>query len=241
MTGGEEAVRLLWADESAVVCIKPQGVRSTDEPGGLPQLVRAALGEPDGDVRTVHRLDQVVGGVMVLARGKRAASALSAQVREGRLGKEYLAVMHWQPHEAAGTFTDLLARDPAERKTYVVKARGKGVQEAKLHYRVLAAGGGRSLAAIRLVTGRTHQIRAQFSARGLPLVGDRKYSRYPDEGPIALWSCRVAFDHPITGQRLTFAAPPPDRPPWTDFAGAWDNFLKDPEGFFMRGDSKNAV
>lgn len=211
-------MEIIEKTDSFVVCVKPAGVLSTDEPGGLPELVREELGDPEADVRTVHRLDRVVGGLMVLARSPESASRLSAQVRDGGFEKDYLAVIRWRPHVPAGVFTDFLTRDPKERKTYVAKHPGRDVREAKLEYETLESRGGLSLMRIHLITGRTHQIRAQFSARGLPLVGDRKYSRFEDDCPIALWSCHIGFNHPVTGERLSFAHRPPEIYPWTVFA-----------------------
>jgi len=213
------SMELIYRDSAIVVCVKPSGVLSTDEPGGVPELAREALGEPEGCVRTVHRLDRVVGGLMVLARSPEAASELSRQIRENLFEKDYLAVVHWRPDEPSGVFRDLLQRDPAERKTRVVKTPGKGVQAAVLAYETLGSREGISLVKIRLLTGRTHQIRAQFSSRGLPLVGDRKYSLYPDECPIALWSHRLRFSHPLTGEVMEFIREPPELFPWTVFAG----------------------
>lgn len=209
--------RILHEDPAFLVCIKPPGVRSTDESGGMPELCRAALGDPNANVRTVHRLDQVVSGLMVLARTKRAASDLSGQIRDGVFSKEYQAVLHGIPAAPAGTLTDLLLRDKAERKTYVVNTPGRDVQEAILHYEVLAAAPDFSKVRIELVTGRTHQIRCQFSSRNLPLVGDRKYSLYEDNCDIALWSAKLRFRHPKTGEELTFTAPPPHDFPWDQF------------------------
>lgn len=206
---------ILYQDSSILVCIKPAGVLSTDEPGGVPELARQALGDPNACVRTVHRLDRVVGGLMVLARTPEAASKLSAQIRSHDFGKTYLAVVHGQPEALSGTYRDLLARDPNERKTYVVQKMAKGVQEAVLDYEVLAVRDGLSLVRIYLQTGRTHQIRCQFSARGLPLYGDRKYSTLPDGGTIALWSNCLHFAHPETGKVLFFEQEPPDLYPWT--------------------------
>lgn len=208
-------MELIYQDDDVLVCIKPAGVLSTDEPGGVPELARQVLGNPKADVRTVHRLDAVVSGLMVLARNAAAASELSRQIRDNQFGKEYLAVVHGRPEEDVGTYTDLLLRDKRERKTYVVTERAKGVQEAILDYRVLSCNGQLSKVAIQLRTGRTHQIRCQFSSRGLPLVGDRKYSLNEDGCNIALWSCKVAFDHPKTGKRMEFSMQPPAIYPWT--------------------------
>ena len=208
---------ILHKDDSFLVCLKPARVRSTDEPGGMPELCRNALGNPKADVRTVHRLDQVVSGLMVLARGAKAASELSRQIREGEFHKEYLAVLHGAPAQPSGTLTDLLLRNKPERKTYVVTEMAKGVQEAILNYEVLARTEGFSKVRILLRTGRTHQIRCQFSSRDLPLVGDRKYSLNEDNCEIALWSSKLSFRHPVTGERLTFTAPPPEEYPWDLF------------------------
>lgn len=210
-------MELLYVDEAVVVCIKPARVLSTDEPGGLPELVRQALGDPRADVRTVHRLDRVVSGVMVLARSAEAASELSRQVRQDEFSKEYLAVLHGVPKSPEGTLTDLLYRNKARRMTMVAREPGKGVQEAVLDYRVLGTAEGLSKVAALLHTGRTHQIRVQFSSRGLPLVGERKYSELDDPCEIALWSHKIGFTHPLTGEQMEFSQEPPKENPWTLF------------------------
>ena len=163
---------ILYYDEDIVVCVKPARVLSTDEPGGLPDLLRQEL--KTQDFRTVHRLDRVVSGLMVVARNAKAASELSRQVREDDFGKEYLAIVHGRT-EAGGTLTDLLGRDKARKMTFVAKEPAKGVQEAILHYRTLGRSGNMSRVHVQLVTGRTHQIRVQFASRNWPLVGERKY------------------------------------------------------------------
>lgn len=201
-------------DRRMVVCIKPAGVLSTDEPGGLSDLLRQQMGEPQGCFRTVHRLDRVVSGLMVLARSAKAASLLSQQIRQRHFEKEYLAVIHGCPPEQEGRMVDLLARSRQTRTTYVTDKTGKDVQTATLSYKVLRQTGELSLVKIVLETGRTHQIRCQFSSRGLPLVGDQKYGTGEDACPIALWSYHLAFSHPETGEAVEFTAPPPDRYPW---------------------------
>ena len=208
-------MQILYQDEDIILCVKPPRVLCTDEPGGVPELLRQAIGAPSADIRTVHRLDRVVSGLMVLARNAAAASELSRQIREGEFGKSYLAILHGIPEEPEGLLRDLLLRDKRERKTYVVTEPAKGVQEALLRYRLLSTAEQLSKVSIELITGRTHQIRVQFSSRGLPLVGDRKYSTLEDDCEIALWSWQLRFKHPTTGESLSFELSPPTAYPWT--------------------------
>ena len=207
-------MEILYKDRDILVCVKPPRVLSTDEPGGLPELVRQELGDPKADVRTVHRLDRVVSGLMVLARNPAAASELSRQIREGTFKKEYLAVVHGGPLAPAGTFRDLLGRDKARKMTFVAPEPGKGIQEAALDYKVLAAEADRAKVLVRLHTGRTHLIRVQFASRGMPLYGERKYSERNDPCEIALWSYRLGFAHPATGEPMEFTKEPPESDPW---------------------------
>ena len=209
-------MELIYQDNSIVVCVKPARVLSTDEPGGVPELVRQEWGDPKADVRTVHRLDRVVSGLMVLARNAQAASELSRQIREDQFEKEYLAVVHGGPESDSGRFCDLLLRDKARRMTFVTGEMAKGVQPASLRYRVLKRKKGLSRVRIQLETGRTHQIRVQFSSRDLPLVGERKYAVLDDPCEIALWSYRLAFIHPATGEKMEFTLEPPAVYPWTE-------------------------
>lgn len=205
---------LLYADDEIVVCIKPPRVLSTDEPGGMPELLRRQLATDD--VRTVHRLDRVVGGLMVFARNAASASELSRQIRENIFEKTYLAVVHGTPEYDVGEFYDLLFRNKARKMTEVVSAEGRGVQPASLSYCVLSKAKGMSRVRIQLQTGRTHQIRVQFASRNMPLVGERKYSTLEDSCEIALWSHRLCFTHPTTGEKMQFVQQPPKVYPWTD-------------------------
>ena len=207
----------IYKGKNFIVCVKPSGVRSTDEEGGMPSLVREYLGDEKACVRTVHRLDQVVSGLMVLALNPETASELSRQIRDDEFGKSYLAVVHGILPEKKGRMTDLLLRSKSERKTYVVTEPGKDVQEAILDYEVLSETASLSLVKIRLITGRTHQIRCQFSSRCLPIVGDRKYSTLEDDCDIALWSYSLSFINPATGKRMEFKCKPKEKYPWTEF------------------------
>ena len=204
---------ILYCDDDIVVCVKPPRVLSTDEPGGLPELLRKQLGTED--FRTVHRLDRVVSGLMVVARNAKAASDISRQIREDAFEKEYLAVIHGEPAQESGRLEDLLLRDKARKMTLVAKEMAKGVQPAALRYRVISSQNGMSRVRIQLETGRTHQIRVQFASRNLPLVGERKYAVLDDPCEIALWSFRLSFTHPTTGEKMEFTKQPPESYPWT--------------------------
>lgn len=207
-------MEIIYADNYIVVCVKPCGVLSTDEAGGVPELLRAQLAAEN--IRTVHRLDRVVGGMMLLARSRHAASDLGRQIMEEGIGKEYLAVIEGCPEEAKGSMRDYLRRDKAEKKTYVSPVPTEETKEALLDYEVLEKRGDLSAVRICLHTGRTHQIRAQFSSRGLPLVGDKKYGS-GGEGNIALWSYRLNFTHPKSGESMDLSRLPPDEYPWNLF------------------------
>ena len=207
-------VPILYQDRRVLVCCKPSGVVSTDQPGGLPDLLRAQLGTDC--LRTVHRLDQKAAGVMVLARSRRAAQLLSEQVRRGEMEKQYLAVLCGAPEAETGELRDLLGYDRTQRRAYTAATPGPAVREAVLRYRILARQGDRTLVRVTLLTGRTHQIRAQFASRGWPLAGDVKYGGAAAEN-LGLFSCRLAFTHPESGERLCFTALPPAEGVWRGF------------------------
>jgi len=207
-------MQIIYQDNDILVVNKPARVLSTDEPGGVPSLARQALDNPEADVRTVHRLDRVVSGLMVLARNAAAASELSRQIREDEFRKEYLAVVHGVPTSPEGQLRDLLYRDKARRMTMVADAPAKGVQEAVLDYWTLNTAQDMTRVRVLLHTGRTHQIRVQFASRGWSLVGERKYAERNDPCEIALFSSCLAFTHPATGEKMYFTLQPPDVFPW---------------------------
>lgn len=203
-------IDVLYSDRNIAVVIKPIGVISEDGEGSVPALIREALGV--NDVYTIHRLDRDVGGVMVYALNKSAAAELSAAVSENALEKIYLAVVHGVPSEKNGVFSDLLFKDSKKNKSYVVKRERKGVRYAELSYEVLAASGEKALVRVKLHTGRSHQIRVQFSSRQMPLLGDKKYGASDSEKQIALFSHCLTF--PYKGKNVTFSA----LPEWENFS-----------------------
>lgn len=194
---------VLYQDKDLVVCRKAPGLLSEGEgPDSLVTLLSRQCGVP---VYPVHRLDRGAAGLMVFARSQASAAALSRAVQEKRLNKEYFALVSGVPTPAAGEMTDFLFKDSQKGKVFAVKRPRKGVREARLTYRTLWSGGAEpvSLVRIRLDTGRTHQIRVQFSSRGMPLLGDGKYGSRV-KGELALFSCALGFPHPVTGQRMEF-------------------------------------
>lgn len=221
-------MRILYADKWLLLCEKPVGVLSEAAEGedNMPALLAAALrerGERE-DIFAVHRLDRAVGGLMVFARDSKTAGKLSGLIAEREMTKQYLCLVHGTPAEAEGELRDLLFKDSARNKTFVVKRMRRGVKEAWLTYRVLGESaptpwGDCTPVLVTMGTGRAHQIRVQFSSRGLPLVGDGKYGGSDNGTEIALRSHRIAFDHPITGKRVDVTLAPPCEMPWSLFEG----------------------
>jgi len=188
-------MEVLFSDKEIAVCVKPVGLDSEME---VPKALKELLG---GEIFPLHRLDKNVGGVMVYARTKSAAASLSKAIQNGEMVKEYVAKVHGTPPET-DILTDLLFKDSRKNKVFVVKKARSGVKEARLQYRHLGEG----LVHVRLFTGRSHQIRVQFSSRGFPLVGDHKYGSRALETAPMLFSCRITF--PYKGKTYQFSALP---------------------------------
>ena len=188
-------MQILYHDTDLAVIVKPVGL---DSESAVPQEIKKTLG---GECFTVHRLDQNVGGVMVYARTKSAAAALSRAITEGTMVKEYVARVRGETDES-GDWEDLLFKDKSKNKVFVVKRERGGVKRARLTFTRLAVKDDTSLVRIRLYTGRSHQIRVQFASRKHPLVGDHKYGARDSFTAPQLFSCCITF--PWKGQTLRF-------------------------------------
>lgn len=220
-------IRIIYKDRNFAVIEKPVGILSEGDPAGEPNALTLAAealkasGERP-ELWQVHRLDRVVGGVMLFARTPKSAAELSRLVAEGKIQKTYLAVTEGVPQAGAGTMKDFLRRDPAAMKSFVAPPSARGAKYAELSYLVRARreteSGARALVEIELKTGRFHQIRAQLSSRSLPLVGDKKYaSRDLAARTPALFSHRLEFS--LGGKKYSFSAfPPLDQYPWSLFS-----------------------
>lgn len=168
----------------------------------------------DAYIGLVHRLDRPVSGIMVFAKTSKAASRLSNQIRENTFHKNYLAVVQNTPPKN-GVFEDYLYKD---KKTNISSITDKdNGKYAKLEYNLLSSKDNLSLVKINLITGRSHQIRLQFSSRGYPLVGDCKYGVNKNNINIALFAYSITFNHPTTKEEMTFTLNKPNRYPFNIF------------------------
>ncbi len=196
-------MEILYSDKDIVSCIKPVGVDSEK------QMIELLKNELKGEFFPVHRLDLNVSGVMIYARNKTAAASLSKIIQDNQMIKEYVATVHGEVDES-GDWEDLLFKDSRKNKVFVVKRMRNGVKKARLEFKRLNYQNDTSLVHIRLHTGRSHQIRVQFSSRGFPLVGDHKYGSRSELTEPLLYSCRITF--PYKGKTVQFES----FPEWED-------------------------
>lgn len=199
--------------EYVVVC-KAAGEDSEHD---LPGLLAEQNGDRAADYYVVHRLDKAAAGLLVLARDRQTAGELSRQLTENRLRKSYLCVVPGVPEPASGEMQDLLYKDKMKQKMFPVKRKRAGVKEASLTYRVLETQTSLALVEVELQTGRFHQIRCQFAARKLPLVGDGKYGSRVRSPHLALFCRTLSFYDPKEKKELCFTAAPPAEFPWEIF------------------------
>ncbi|WP_410768490.1 RluA family pseudouridine synthase [Fontibacillus sp. BL9] len=225
-TSGHPAMAILYEDNHLLGIEKPVNVPTQEDASGDPDLltllkedIRERYRKP-GNVYLglVHRLDRPVGGAMIFAKTSKAASRLSDAVRTRRFDKCYTAVVRGLPPGQSGRLTDTLLKDERTNTVSVVPKGTPGGKEAILDYRVLGSlpEEGLSLVQIKLHTGRSHQIRVQFSQLGCPLYGDQKYGsavNKPGE-QISLWSLYVGVPHPVTKEPVDLVSIPPRLYPW---------------------------
>ena len=218
-----EPIRVYFENDRLVVCEKPSGVVS--EAGGLPDLLCTQKGYDM--LYPVHRLDKMVTGGILYAKTKETAAALSEQIRNGTFSKVYAAVCEGKIQNGVGTWEDLLFYDRKQGKSFVVKKERSGVKKALLQYEVHEtacdeAGNPYSLCFVKLITGRTHQVRVQFSSRGYPLYGDRRYGSTVRDDGFGLKSYRLSFSDPGSGERIELEFPFPNITPWNKFDSTKD-------------------
>lgn len=215
-----ETIQILYQDATLAVAVKPAGILSQPDRTGEDSMLSLLAAQFGREVFPIHRLDRAVGGVMIFAMTKAAAGKLSGMVGTDAFEKEYMAVIHGVPTEEKGEFSDYLYHDPRKNFTSVVPKTQKDAKEARLAYTLLGRDMEKefSLVRVRLYTGRTHQIRVQFSSREMPIAGDGKYGARDRMG-LALWSYRLSFRHPIKKKMMAFTALPDNgTAPWDRFS-----------------------
>lgn len=204
-------IKILFEDSNLIVCEKEAGLISEFSPTSpisLPSLLCTQQGLKE--LFVLHRLDKEVSGLIVYAKNAETAAGISRQISEGDFEKEYLAIVSGELCNPTGTLCDLLYHDKQKNKTYVVKKKRAGVKEAILEYNVIDydAANDVSKLKIKLLTGRTHQIRIQFASRGHSIIGDRKYGSSINVKPIRLHSHTLSFFDNSTGEKISFDSLP---------------------------------
>lgn len=215
-------LKVLYEDNSVIVVYKEAGILSQKDKDNdtslldmVKEYVKKKYNKPGNVyIGLVHRLDRNVSGVMVFARNSKSASRLSEEVRNGKLKKEYTAVVEGIIEEESGTFKDYLVKDSKFNTKVTDEKHGK---LSVLDYRVIKRDykKNRTLVKINLKTGRHHQIRVQFASRGHALCGDTRYGN--TKGYIALCANKLTFIHPTTKKEMTFEINLPDNKYFTDF------------------------
>lgn len=220
-------LEILYEDAYLLACVKPYGVLSQGDKGNdedmITKIKHYLYDQEESEqaeepyVAAIHRLDRPVGGVMVFAKTPEVAAKLSDMQQDGEIAKYYQAVITGELPDFEGEMVDYLLRDGKTNTTKVVKKGEKGAKRAELYYEVLDVmdtdDGTLSYVLIELVTGRHHQIRAQFASRGCGIWGDTKYNpkftktkrKYKQ---IGLFSSRMEFTHPITGEEIVIKKEP---------------------------------
>jgi|688.fasta_scaffold132194_2 23S rRNA pseudouridine1911/1915/1917 synthase len=210
---------ILYEDAHLVVVDKPIGLVTHASPGSPgPSLasVLAARGLAGGGEEDrpgiVHRLDKETSGLLVVARNEETLDALQRMMRNREIEREYVALVHGRPPSVAGRIEAPIGRDPANRTRRAVD--GIGARPAITHFELREAFPDYTLESVHLETGRTHQIRVHFAAIGHPVVGDPVYGPSSSDAlgleQQALHAHRLAFAHPITGERIELTSPLPD-------------------------------
>lgn len=217
-------IPILFEDNHLLIVEKPVNIPVQEDASRDPDLL--SLLKKDLKVRyqkpgnvylaLIHRLDRPVGGAIVFAKTSKAASRMATLLRQRAMERMYLAVVRGKMRVQAGELVHYLKKDPRKNFVRIVQPSVAGAKMARLRFQVLYKTKNLSLLLVKLVTGRSHQIRVQLSAIGHPLYGDQKYGKAVNivGEQLALWSYELSFIHPVTKQPLTIQSYPPNMPPW---------------------------
>lgn len=222
-------LNVLYEDNHLLVVEKPRNMPVQGDSSGDLDLLNASkeylveeYNKPgDAFLGLVHRLDRPVGGVVLFGKTSKGASRISNEIRLNRLDRKYYAIVRGIPKKKSDTLIDHLLKDTQTNISSVVKSKIKGSKKAKLEYEVIAEDSEQdlTLVAVKLHTGRSHQIRVQLAHMGYPIYGDQKYGQdvnTPGE-QIALWAHELSVKHPTKDEILTVSCKPPHEYPWSLF------------------------
>ena len=227
-TADDGAPVILFEDNHLLVAVKPHNVPSQADSSGDPDmltllkdyLVKKYDKKGEAYLGLVHRLDRPTGGVMVFAKTSKAAARLCEKIRDGgdEFEKTYLAVTSGRPNRT-GRVEHYLVKDEQTNSVALAPSTLDGAKKAQSDISVVDGKNGLSLVSVKLITGRTHQARVQLKALGAPIVGDYRYAKdkLVKSPHLALWAYRLVLTHPVSGDRMTFMALPPQEFPWTEF------------------------
>ncbi len=221
----EFKLKILYEDNHLISVIKPPGILSQGDKTGdrdIAYFVKKYLKEKyskKGNVYLghIHRLDRVVGGVMLFAKTSKAASRISDEMRRNLVEKEYLLTTKGEIKNKKGKLVHYLYRDREKNQVTALDEKSEGLKEAVLEYEVLEEKNNFSLVKVNLHTGRHHQIRAQFKKIGYPIIGDVKYGEKEKLKYPALWSYSIEFTHPTKKNKTKIKSNPPNQYPWNIF------------------------
>lgn len=221
---GRYRSEVIYIDNHLLGVVKPPNLPVQRDASGDPDLLSSAkeyiarrFDKPGkAYLGLVHRLDRPVGGAMVLARTSKAAARLSRAFCEHSVFKRYLAVVRGMPGGPL-ELEDYIHKDESTGMARVVAPQVPGAKLARLKSRPLAAREGLTLMEVALETGRSHQIRVQHASAGFPLWGDARYGNGRPGQQIALWAHYLCFDHPVTREKVSLLAPPPNTGIWSEF------------------------
>ncbi len=223
-----EKLNVLYEDNQIIVVLKPQNIPTQSDVSGsedMLSLVKKYVKEKyqkEGEafIGLVHRLDRPTGGVMVFARNSKSAKRLTEQFKNHTTEKIYYAVTTKVVREKSKTLVNYLEKNEKENIVKVVPMLSSGAKKAELTYRELENNGQMSLLEVKILTGRSHQIRVQLSTLGYPLYGDGKYGKNKDVATknLGLWAGKLSFIHPTTKEKMVFmACPDTEKEPWKNF------------------------
>jgi 23S rRNA pseudouridine1911/1915/1917 synthase len=207
---------ILYKDHHLIALNKPAGLLSQQDPSGESNAHVMAMAYAHRDLYLVHRLDRRVSGVLMFAKTKTAAAALSKQWEEHKVKKVYLGIVPTADIPQAGQVKHYLTYDNKLNITYTSDEPKVGADEAILDYQVIQQLENFMVVRIDLITGRKHQIRAQLSALGVPIRGDIKYGskRTNPDGAIDLHAYKLHFQHPAKLEYKKIIAPLPEEGLW---------------------------